>query len=418
MRHLGLRAEGPDRGVEDGRGARSAWRGGLGALARCLSLVLGGLVALAPAALHAQEDVDALLAEGAALREDGDDAAAIERFARAFEASGQSSGQAVAEMALAERALERWLDAARHFEAALELGGDWVEPLRANLERARDDVYAHVARLEVTTEIDGATLEVDGEPVGALPLARPVLLEPGRHTVRVLFPPVVPEGAEAPPEDAEPRVVEREVEIGEGELRQSAFEVETSLPEPPPEDDGVDDAEGAATAGSEAEVADVEEEDDSDWEDSYPMEEPIDTNPSTTVWALSGVAAVGLVAGTVFGFVMLSEQSAFDDLIAEPTLPEEERQEAEDIARRGETFALLADLSFGVTLAAGATALVLYIVEQDRRRAERDAEDDDGEDDAGEGDDGEGDDGAEESAAVLVPWASPTGGGVALGGRF
>ncbi|MFK7985405.1 MAG: PEGA domain-containing protein [Sandaracinaceae bacterium] len=74
-------------------------------------------------------------------------------------------------------------------------------------------------------------------------------------------------------------------------------------------------------------------------------------DPSIGVWVLAGVAAAGLVSGTAFGFVALSEQSSFDD------------QPDADTADRGETFALIADISFGVAAAAAITGIVLYIVE-------------------------------------------------------
>lgn len=76
------------------------------------------------------------------------------------------------------------------------------------------------------------------------------------------------------------------------------------------------------------------------------------TDPSVTVWVVSGVAALGLVSGTVFGFLALSEQSNFDNA------------PSHEIADRGETFALVADISFGIAAAAAITAIVLYIVER------------------------------------------------------
>jgi hypothetical protein len=75
-------------------------------------------------------------------------------------------------------------------------------------------------------------------------------------------------------------------------------------------------------------------------------------DPSVGVWVTAGIAAAGLVSGTVFGFLALSEQSNFD---AEPT---------NDTADRGEAFALVADISFGVAAAMAITSVVLYIVER------------------------------------------------------
>ena len=106
--------------------------------------------------------------------------------------------------------------------------------------------------------------------------------------------------------------------------------------------------------------------------------------PSTAVWVLTAVGAVGLVAGTVFGFMALSRQSDFD---AAPSL---------GAADEGEAFALVADISFGVALAGGIAAIVLYATEGSGAPAETD----------------------DATAFQLVPTVSPQGGGVVALGRF
>lgn len=75
-------------------------------------------------------------------------------------------------------------------------------------------------------------------------------------------------------------------------------------------------------------------------------------DPSAGVWVTAGIAAATLVAGTVFGFLALSEQSNFDAMPSHQT------------ADQGELFALIADISFGVAAAAAITAVILYIVER------------------------------------------------------
>lgn len=75
-------------------------------------------------------------------------------------------------------------------------------------------------------------------------------------------------------------------------------------------------------------------------------------DPSAGVWATAGIAAAGLISGTVFGFLALSEQSSYD---SDPQA---------DTADRGEAFALVADISFGVAAAMAITSIVLYIVER------------------------------------------------------
>lgn len=83
--------------------------------------------------------------------------------------------------------------------------------------------------------------------------------------------------------------------------------------------------------------------------------------PTTEVWVLTGIAGGTLVLGSVFGFLALSEQSNFD---LRPNA---------DNANRGETFALLSDLSFAVAIGAGATALVLHLTASDKPKSEADA---------------------------------------------
>jgi tetratricopeptide (TPR) repeat protein len=104
--------------------------------------------------------------------------------------------------------------------------------------------------------------------------------------------------------------------------------------------------------------------------------------PSTAVWVLTAVGAVGLVAGTVFGFMALSRQSDFD---AAPTL---------SAADEGEAFALVADISFGVALAGGIAAIVLYATE------------------------GSGSASTDSASLQILPTLSPQGGGVVATGRF
>lgn len=112
-------------------------------------------------------------------------------------------------------------------------------------------------------------------------------------------------------------------------------------------------------------------------------------DPSIGVWISAGVAAAGLISGTVFGFLALSEQSNFDQT---PT---------HETADRGEAFALVADISFGVAAAAAITGIVLYIVERSSGGGGQAARLD-----------------GESLQLGVAPWASPNGGGVAAQLRF
>ncbi|MDQ3032389.1 MAG: PEGA domain-containing protein [Myxococcota bacterium] len=115
---------------------------------------------------------------------------------------------------------------------------------------------------------------------------------------------------------------------------------------------------------------------------------PVDSGPSTGVWVTTAVAGVGLVTGTVFGFLALSAQSDFD---ASPTA---------DAADRGETFALVADLAFGVAIAAGITAIVLYATDRPATEETASASSEQG------------------PRVTVAPWGAPSGGGAAVQVQF
>ncbi len=134
---------------------------------------------------------------------------------------------------------------------------------------------------------------------------------------------------------------------------------------------------------------------------------------SPGVWVAAGIGGAGLVAGTVLGFLALSEQADFDDM------------PSEDSADRGERFALFADVSFGIAAAAGLTAVVLYLTNQegdeepvaDASTVDSGAQSDDEGD--GEAIDTQEDEGVGESASVswiVAPVADPVTGAAGLTG--
>jgi tetratricopeptide (TPR) repeat protein len=118
------------------------------------------------------------------------------------------------------------------------------------------------------------------------------------------------------------------------------------------------------------------------------------SDPSAATWVTTAIAGVALVTGTVFGFVALSRQSDFD-VAPSRTLADE-----------GEAFALAADLAFGVAIAAGITAIVLYAT--DRPSAPPAASEEGSEDEAR----------ATGPSFAVAPMVSPTGGGIAAGMSF
>ena len=131
-------------------------------------------------------------------------AAAHEHFDRGLAASNeQHFGEAAEEFEAAYRlwpefkvlyniakvnvALGRPVESVDAFESYLERGGAQIRPER--IEEVRREIDAQMARIGtivVRSSRDGAEVRVDGRLIGTTPLARPVRVGAGKHTVEAL----------------------------------------------------------------------------------------------------------------------------------------------------------------------------------------------------------------------------------------
>jgi hypothetical protein len=261
--------------------------------------------------------------------------------------------------------------------------------------------YTGTLRVSVTPataaiQIDGLTITAGDRPVavgehevrvamaGYELAERPVTIRRGRRTdlavtlTAVAAPAAVataPATTTAPP--TETATTPTRVAPTETATSETATTTETHVTEVAPTDAGAglseDDVFGDTTAERPEETATTE---------TPAPAASTSRDPSVAVWATTAIAGVALVTGTVFGFLALSKQSDFD---AMPTT---------GIANDGEAFALVADISFAVAAVAGVTAIVLYATDQPATTSTSTA------------------------SIQVVPLASPTGGGVAIGGHF
>ncbi|MCZ7680765.1 MAG: PEGA domain-containing protein [Sandaracinaceae bacterium] len=186
------------------------------ALGRSILVVLAASVALSAGSASAQT-ADELVDEGIRLREERRDADALERFDRAYEL--EPAPRTLAQIALAEQALARFVDAEAHLREALAADDAFIRRHRRLLEAALAEIAANLADLRVTGPA-GATVTVSGREVGTLPLEGPVRVAIG--TVRV----------EVRAEGFEPR--SEEIEVAAGASPEIAVEL-TPLPEGPDE---------------------------------------------------------------------------------------------------------------------------------------------------------------------------------------
>jgi hypothetical protein len=137
---------------------------------------------------QANDDAAAAIAKGLALRRQHMDLEALAEFRRAYEL--EPSARALAQVALAEGALARWVPAESDLLRALAAEDEWVDRQRGVLQLAMKEIQSHLSTLEIAGP-DGAEVWVDGASVARLP-AQPLrvaakhlvveLRAPGFHT--------------------------------------------------------------------------------------------------------------------------------------------------------------------------------------------------------------------------------------------
>jgi hypothetical protein len=129
-------------------------------------------------------DAAALVKHGLALRRERRDAEALDEFRHAY--AVDPAPRTLAQIALAEQALGRWVDAEADLKAALRAADDpWIASNRRVLETGLTAIRGHVGSLDVEADVAGAELWVNGTRVGVLPLAAPLRVEAGSVIVEV-----------------------------------------------------------------------------------------------------------------------------------------------------------------------------------------------------------------------------------------
>jgi tetratricopeptide (TPR) repeat protein len=160
-------------------------------------LALSGASALSSAPLVAAPGAEASAAttaeaadrykQGIKLYEEGDYAASLAEFRRAYELA--PAYQVLFNMARVHRQMQNYVEAQRHFERYLREGGRRVPRGRADeVKRELDELRKRVARLDVRCDEPGVEVFVDDESVGTTPLAGPVLVNAGRRRLSAVKP--------------------------------------------------------------------------------------------------------------------------------------------------------------------------------------------------------------------------------------
>ncbi len=238
------------------------------------------------------------------------------------------------------------------------------------------------ARLTVTDAAPGATIEVDGVPIGTHPLNDAVELSMGRHVVRALAP-----GYEA---------AERVVEAGPGADLHVELAAPRQLTPPRLRLDGEENAtitidgdpvgslpwEGEVEAGDRAVV--IEGEGLHRWEgtlslrrgDRTVVDVRLGRRPSgpspAWIWTMAGLSLVAGATALGFGIGALEAESEFDDLSTSiqarefggPEELEAMQRRGRDLEQEAHAYSIVCDISWITAIGAAAIALVLTLVRE------------------------------------------------------
>jgi hypothetical protein len=140
------------------------------------------------AAPSTSKEADALIEEGVSLRVKGKNQEALELFRKAHALA--PTARTLAQVGLAEGALQQWIDAEDHLSAALAAHDTpWIENQRNReaLERALTSIRGHVGRVAVLGPA-GADISVNGRPAGRLPLSEPLRVAEGAVQIEAKAP--------------------------------------------------------------------------------------------------------------------------------------------------------------------------------------------------------------------------------------
>jgi tetratricopeptide (TPR) repeat protein len=150
----------------------------------CSLLLLLGLLA-APSIAGAQRGD--LISQGISLREQGRDEEALALFERAY--ADTQAPRALAQVALAQQALGRFVEAEANLEQALTSADDaFIRRNREHLEGALGEIRERLGDLTVAGGVDGAEIFIGGQAVGVLPLDAPVRVVAGSVAIEVRAP--------------------------------------------------------------------------------------------------------------------------------------------------------------------------------------------------------------------------------------
>lgn len=279
-------------------------------------LLLGVVVPPAPAFAQAdtssRQNAGKRFNRGIELYEEGDYAAALVEFRRAYDLS--PNYRVLYNVALAQYQLGDYAGALATLEQYLEEGGTEIEAdKRATVEKELKRMQGRVGTIDVEVDEEGAVVTVDGEEVGTTPLDGPVRVSIGSREVAVR---------------KGDRRVSKRIDVAGGD----ALELELILPMP--KDDGATPS-PAPSGDAKASGA------------SYAT--------AGVLWAFAGAGAIATV---VTGTLALGASSDLEDLRGQLGSTQADREDKQsEVARLG----VVTDVLWVTSAVLGVMALTFTI---------------------------------------------------------
>jgi hypothetical protein len=247
--------------------------------------------AVAPQAARAAggDDAEKLIRHGVELRKQHDDEGAARAFQQAYDQV--HSPKAAAQLGLAEQALGRWEDAERHVSESLRATSDpWIIKNHETLDDALGTIEAHLGRVEVLGDPEGAEVAVNGRTIGKLPLPDAVRVSAGQVDVELRAPGYV--------------AAQRTLTIVGGQYQRLVFHLNKEAPPQTaaPVVKPLGGQEAVAGPGTTPTPAVT----------STPAAESPSQARTVLKWSAAGAAALGLAVGVTFAILHANNVSSFD----------------------------------------------------------------------------------------------------------
>lgn len=295
----------------------------------------------APSQPPASPTGDAALVEARRLYDEGTAHFAANRFAEALAAYQRayllrSNPVVLVPIIECQERLDRVVDAISSIERYLR--DRPTAPDRARMEQRLQALRVRPSRVNVLSPTSGARVVLDGRE---LPQSTPAELHipPGRHRIALSI-----NGQ---------RGEEREIDALPGGSQEVSFATAQAASADPPATTPTETTPTETTPPAPVTTPPPAAEASTVPPVQPPVAEtPRRRGPSPAVWVAASAGGVGLVMGTVFGLMALSDASAYEQT---PT---------RELYDRGRTNALVSDIGFGVAILSAAVGVIVYFADR------------------------------------------------------